>query len=136
MEHIKDIHGREPCKMFAQNKCARGSRCWFSHERIQHNQQNASSVGEQDFQQTPTRRLYSSVVGAQTSQVHQVSEQIQNQNILQATQQILPQIMPNLVDRILLALKQRQAVTVVNKVFQQIIIQSLMNLLKRHIQIV
>ena len=58
-------------------KCARGSGCWFSHERKQHNQQSASSVEDQDFQQSPTRRLYSFVVGAQTSQMHQVSEQIQ-----------------------------------------------------------
>ena len=87
MQHIKDIHGSEPCKLFAQNKCAQGFRCWFSHNIRQPKRQSASFVKDQDFQETPTRRLYSSVVGAQTSQLHKVSQQDQ-QSIQSLTSQM------------------------------------------------
>ena len=89
MKHIKETHGSEPCNKFAQNNCARGSRCWFSHSRLQHNSQKGAIVEDQGFHITPTRRLYSSVVGAQTS--HQ-NTQVLTEQILKMIPQIVTQV--------------------------------------------
>ena len=60
---------------------------------------------EKDFHQVPTTpRQYSSVVGtrmASKMQVHQVSENVQNGNIIRVTQEVLTQIMPTLIKDII-----------------------------------
>ena len=107
MIHIKEIHGSQPCTKFARGKCDRNSRCWYSHNKLPaiNNSMDTSYSREQDFCQVPTTpRQYSSVVGtrmASKMQVHQVSENVQNKNIIRVTQEILTQLMPTLIKDII-----------------------------------
>ena len=87
-EHIREIHGSEQCKLYAQNKCARGSSCWFSHSK--HN--NQYNMNHQDFHETPTMRMYSSVVGAGTGQTNQTQMREQVINMSQMMSQMVNQL--------------------------------------------
>ena len=106
-EPQKKIHGSQPCTKFATEKCDRNSRCWYSHSKLQtiNNPRDTFHSSEQDIQQVPTTpKQYSSVVGARMAsqmQVHQVSENIQNKNIIRATQKVLTQIIPTLIKDIM-----------------------------------
>ena len=91
--HIKEIHGSQPCRKFANNECRR-SRCWFEHTL--------------DFQLAPTRVLHSPVGKAQRT-VHQVWGGAQHQMIQQVTQQVLTQVMPSLVQQIMQSLNHQSA---------------------------
>ena len=84
---IKELHGSEQCKLYAQNKCARGSSCWFSHSK--HN--NQYNMNHQDFHKTPTMRMYSSVVGAGTGQTNQTQMREQVINMSQMMSQMVNQ---------------------------------------------
>ena len=98
MQHIMEIHGSQPCRKFAERKCDRGQLCWFSHDKIS----KTAPTQEVDFQEIPTtRRQMSSVVGAQDSQLHQMSTEAQNQKIFLATQRVITQMMPTLVKQIM-----------------------------------
>ena len=103
MVHIKETHGSQPCTKFARGKCDRNRRCWYSHNKLPAT--NTFQSREQDFHQVPTTpRQYSSVVGTRVAskiQVHQVSENVQNGNIIRVKQEVLTQIMPTLIKDII-----------------------------------
>ena len=87
--HIRKEHGNQPCIKFAKNECRR-TQCWFSPN--------------QDFLLPPPRVWHGPLEGAQMS-VHKVSEEAQHQIILQATQKILAQMTPILVEKIIESMK-------------------------------
>ena len=102
MVHIKEIHGSQPCTKYAEGKCDRNSRCWYSHNNLPTVQPPYISEN-QGFQETPTMRHYSTMVGAQ-HQMHKLWTSAQNQNLKQATHRILTEAMPNLINQILKSL--------------------------------
>jgi hypothetical protein len=103
MTHIKDIHGSQPCTRFAKGLCDRRSRCWYSHRKPTSGNVNISqptpSPWQGDFQKVPP-------TSHPQLPVQQMSEQVQNQRITQATNNVLKVMMPTLMQQIIQALKQ------------------------------
>ena len=117
--HISSEHWDEPCKKFAANKCTFGNRCLFKHilkpvnivpqQQRDFHEGPTGRIGSPGVgmppQETPTRRPYSLVVGDRGR--NQMSDQIQEQNLVRATQSILTKMIPDLVIRIMETLNQQ-----------------------------
>ena len=94
MTHIREIHGSQPCTKYAEGKCDRNNRCWYSHRRSQNTK--TSQVFQVNQVPNTSRKKFSSLV-----EMHQVSKEAQYQKITQETQKYLAQIMPDLVKKVL-----------------------------------
>ena len=84
MAHIKEAHGSEPCRKYAEGKCDRNTRCWYSHSRSTHN------TSSPDFQVNHNRRrLHNPITKVQPAplQVQQLPEEIQKQRIAKSSTQ-------------------------------------------------
>ena len=93
MTHIKNIHGNQPCTRYAKGQCDRGSGCWYYHSKTPINNSNQSER-LQGFQKVlPAQNLQ--------IQVHNLSEEGRRQIVVQETQKIVTQMMPELVKQIL-----------------------------------
>ena len=100
MNHIKIIHGQEPCLRFKSGECQYGNRCIFSHVRLSAKSVTRTQEGagaqllQQDFPELPTAAMSNLSVG----------EQNQNQTLETQVKRALAHLMPQLTNQLVASL--------------------------------
>ena len=103
MNHIKIIHGKEPCLKFQCGECQHGNKCIFSHvkqatrnvTRPQERIESEGALSKEDFPELPTAAMSRLSVG----------DQNQNQNLEAQVKMALANLMPQLTNQLVMALR-------------------------------
>ena len=103
MNHIKIVHGKEPCLKFQSGECHYGNRCIFRHikssaesvPRSQGRESAGDQLTQQDFPELPTAAMSKLSVG----------DTNQSQTLEAQVKKALTHLMPQLTKQLVAALR-------------------------------